>query len=333
MSDSDSEVQFNMGQGDVRDMQESSSRHVRYRDDGDVGRSNQDPEHCCRNVRPAITIKPDKYGGEEDWEQYISHFKDCAELGRWNDQEKLLTLAACLRGQARAFYTTLNRQDKASFRDLSYALEQRFGSARQQTRWVSKFQTRLKLVGESIAAFGDDLRLLARKAYCNLEQEAQETLALQQFCKALSVEMKCRVMDKDCRTIAEAVEVVERYEDLMNESHFERRRNMVRQVDSSEDERIVTGRDNYGPRKVTWQERNTKSGDGIQRTLRSIQMRLDRIERGSQRRERDGPRRCYICQELDHLARACPNRYNAENGRVASQNKINPSGNEEPSTL
>jgi hypothetical protein len=39
------------------------------------------------------------------------------------------------------------------------------------------------------AAFGDDLRLLARKAYCNHEQEAQETLALQQFCKAFSVEM------------------------------------------------------------------------------------------------------------------------------------------------
>jgi hypothetical protein len=333
MGDSDSEVEFNMGQGDIANVGDSPSRQVRYRDD-DVGRIYQDPEHCCRNTRPAITIKPDKYSGEDDWEQYISHFQDCAELGKWNDQEKLLTLAACLRGQARAFYTTLTRPDKASFRDLARALEQRFGSARQQTRWVSKFQTRLKLVGESIAAYGDDLRLLARKAYCNLEQEAQETLALQQFCKALSVEMKCRVMDKDCRTIAEAVEVVERYEDLLNESHYERRRNFVRQVDSTEVEREVTRRDDYGKRMVRWQDRNNeRSDDGIQRALRSIQIRLDRIERGSQRRERDGPRKCYICQGLDHLARACPNRYIAGNGRDSSQNGNSQAGNGEPSTL
>lgn len=328
MGDSDSEVDFNMAQGDVRDIQDSPIRQLRHRDEDDAGRHNQG----YHNNRSSITIKPDKYDGDEDWEQYISHFEDCAELGKWNKREKFLTLAACLKGQARAFYTTLSRHEKVTYEDLAHALEQRFGSARQQTRWVSKFQTRLKLVGESIAAFGDDLRLLARKAYSNLELEAQETLALQQFCKALSVEMKCRVMDRDCKTIAEAVEVVERYEDLMNESHFERRRNIVRQVGGSEDQTVANGHDGYGQRKASWQDRGTRSDEGLQRTLRSIQFRLDRIEKSSQRRNRDGPRRCFACQGLNHIARNCPNRQNSNDSRDTSSDGNNLSGNDISST-
>lgn len=326
MCDSDSEVEFNMGQGDIRDEQASPTRNRNH--DRDTGLQKQN--YCCHDKRPAITIKPDKYSGDEDWEQYFSHFQDCAELGKWNEQEKMLTLAACLRGQARAFYTTLAGHDKRSFDNLAYALEQRFGAARQQTRYVSKFQTRLKLVGESIAAFGDDLRLLARKAYSNLEPAAQETLALQQFCKALSVDMKCRVMDRDCQTIAEAVEVVERYEDLLNESNVERRRNLVRHIESTEDERVVGSQNDQ--RKLRWPNGNKRFEDDLQRTLRSIQGRLDRIERGSLRRY-NGPRKCYICQSLEHLARDCPRKYGFSNsgGDSTSDNGI--SGNGSPSTL
>jgi hypothetical protein len=327
MGDSDSEVEFNMGQGDIREEEVSPSR---FRNQDREIRC-QNINNCCHNKRPAIIIKPDKYSGNEDWEQYFSHFQDCAELGKWTTQEKLLTLAACLRGQARAFYTTLAGHDKRSFDDLAHALEQRFGAARQQTRYVSKFQTRLKLVGESIAAFGDDLRLLARKAYSNLEPAAQETLALQQFCKALSVDMKCRVMDRDCQTIAEAVEVVERYEDLLNESNVERRRNLVRQIESSEDERVVQRQGDY-ERKVRWQPKNERSEDGVQRALRSIQIRLDRIEKGSLRGN-NGPRRCYICRSLEHFARDCPRRYSESSSHGASSNGNESSGNGSPSTL
>ena len=65
---------------------------------------------------------------------------------------------------------------------------------------------------ESIAAVGDDIRQMAQKAYCNLDSVAQEALALYQLYKVISLEMKCRCIDKDCRTVSEAVDVIERYE-------------------------------------------------------------------------------------------------------------------------
>ena len=80
-----------------------------------------------------VTIKPDTFTGEDDWEQYISHFDNCAELGGWSDRERVLTLAACLKGQARIFYAGLLQNDKQSYRLLVHKLEQRFGSARQHS--------------------------------------------------------------------------------------------------------------------------------------------------------------------------------------------------------
>jgi hypothetical protein len=71
--------------------------------------------------------------------------------------------------------------------------------------------------GESIAELGDDIRQLAQKAYCNLDIEAQESLALNQLFKIISLEMKCRCIDKECQTIAEAVDVIERYESIVEE--------------------------------------------------------------------------------------------------------------------
>jgi hypothetical protein len=41
-----------------------------------------------------IAIKPESYDGVEDWEEYISLFDICAELGKWRDQDKVLALAA-----------------------------------------------------------------------------------------------------------------------------------------------------------------------------------------------------------------------------------------------
>ena len=48
-------------------------------------------------------------------------------------------------------------------------------------------------------------------------------LALQQLHKAVPLEMRCRIKGKDCTSINEAVNVVERYEDLMNENTVRKR--------------------------------------------------------------------------------------------------------------
>ena len=178
---SDSEIDFNMNQ--------HGDDELGYHDRGD----RYEPYR-----RPPPNVKPDSYSGDEDWDQYISYFEDCAELGRWTEKEKLLYLATSLKQQARVHYSSLPVQERRSYKLLVQSLEQRFGSKRQQNRWISKMQNRVRGKTETIAAFGDEIRLLAQKAYSTLDQEAQEMLALQQFCKNVSADMRCRLMDRNC---------------------------------------------------------------------------------------------------------------------------------------
>lgn len=54
--------------------------------------------------------------------------------------------------------------------------------------------------------------------YSNLDSTAQETLALNQLYNMVTMEMKCRCMDKECRNVFDAVDVFERYESLFEET-------------------------------------------------------------------------------------------------------------------
>ncbi|VDI51416.1 Hypothetical predicted protein [Mytilus galloprovincialis] len=137
-----------------------------------------------------VSIRPEPYDGGEDWEEYISHFEVCAELGRWRDADKVLALAAALRGPARTFYISLEQTEKRDYGILTQRLGLRFGSTRQQNRWLSRLEMRKRNPGEAIAALADDLRQMAQRAYIDLDARAQEVLALNQLYKSVTPEVK-----------------------------------------------------------------------------------------------------------------------------------------------
>ena len=145
-----------------------------YRDDGDN-------DNTPKFNPMQLALKPEPYFGKDCWEEYLSHFEDCAELGQWDNRTKLLFLAASLRGQARTFYMSLSPEDRRAYASLVQKLDQRFGSSKHKNRWLSKLEMRRRIPGERIAEVGDDIRQLAQKAYCNLDLAAQESLALNQF--------------------------------------------------------------------------------------------------------------------------------------------------------
>jgi hypothetical protein len=58
---------------------------------------------------------------------------------------------------------------------------------------------------------------------------------LNQLFKIISLEMKCRCIDKECQTILEAVDVIERYELIVGEG--DRKKSTIRSVRSKDTER------------------------------------------------------------------------------------------------
>ena len=132
------------------------------------------------------------------------------------DTDKALTLASALRGPARTFYISLPQIERRNYGILVQRLGARFGSSTQGSRWLSRLESRKRAQGESIAALADDLRQMAQRAYKDFDYRAQEVLALNQLYKSVTPDIKYQC--RDCKTITEAVEIIERYEAIMTDS-------------------------------------------------------------------------------------------------------------------
>ena len=266
-----------------------------------------------RMSKAGLPVKPDTYDGTGDWEEYLSHFELCSELGRWQEQEKTLALAASLRGPARTFYISLPSRDKRSYQDLIHQLGNRFGSTRQRSRWLSRLESRTRQTGESIAALGDDLRQMSQKAYPNLDCVAQEALAVNQLYKSISLEMKCRCIDRNCTTIAQAVDIIERYEAVLGETGGDKRK-AARMVASKNSE-----------------------DDDLKKTLLQISDRLETLEtqmsnNGTIQRGNapwnPGNITCFICNSPEHFMKDCPQNRNGRQGQTTRYGQRSRSSNQ-----
>ncbi|CAC5426210.1 Transposon Ty3-I Gag-Pol polyprotein [Mytilus coruscus] len=233
---------------------------------------------------PKVTLKPEPFSGKDCWEEYLSHFEDCAELGQWGNRTKLLFLAASLRGQARTYYMSLSPDDRRTYQMLTQKLDQRFGSSKHKNRWLSKLEMRRRMPGESIAEVGDDIRQLAQKAYYYLDLAAQESLALNQLFEVITVEMKCRCIDKECQTIADAVDVIERYESILGDG--DKKKSTIRAVESKDIEGHMSEK-YYQSNLQALQDRIAKleQGHGNRDTKRANTGRWKRQNAGSIGRE------------------------------------------------
>ena len=236
-------------------------------------------------------MKPQTYNGDEDWESYLSHFEVCAELGRWSLYDKVLYLAACLRGNAQVYYMTLTPVERSSYHTLTVKLGQRFGNLRQQPMWVSKFETRMRKQNESIAELGDDIRRIAQRAYSDMDHGAREVLSLNQLYKSVSPDLRYKCISKNCTSVTKAVSIIEIYEGILGEDSSKNKR--VRQATAELDKDL----------QVKESNNNSKDDNNLQGTLRLLQNCIERLNRqcnnqaqGDQgTRNWNSQRLCYTC--------------------------------------
>ena len=80
--------------------------------------------------------------------------------------------------------------------------------------------------GESVAALADDLRQMSQRAYVDLDARAHEVLALNQLYKSVTPEVKYQCTNQGCETVAEAVEVIERYEAIIGDCSERKKQNV-----------------------------------------------------------------------------------------------------------
>ena len=126
-------------------------------------------------------VLPDTYTGEKSWKEWEYHFNNVAAVNDWDAENKLKWLKVRLTGRAQITFQRLPEASRASFEAASKALQERFEPTTQKTRYQAELHARRKKKSESWADLADDLRLLADRAYSDLEDKARETLALNAY--------------------------------------------------------------------------------------------------------------------------------------------------------
>ena len=84
-----------------------------------------------------------------------------------------------------SIFQHLPEASKASFGAAKKALQERFESKSRQSCFQAEFQTCTKRKSETWADFADNLKNLIDKAYLELEEAAQERLAVNQYLQQL----------------------------------------------------------------------------------------------------------------------------------------------------
>ena len=290
---------------DVHRLVGTNLEQVNHMEQGDSNRENRstEPIQYIQITQPegnpsksGPSIKPQNFTGAEDWEIYITHFEVCAKLGRWNAHDKALALMASLREEAQSYCLTLHEDDRQSYERIVLKMGQRFGKARLQTTWMTRFESRLKGPSESFAKLADDIWRLTQRAYPSMTRDTQEMLALNQLYKSVPPEVKFKCLTEQCSSIDQAIAVIEMYEGVFN--------TIGSNSNSTQGARTESAR-------AVQQEQS--ANDQIEKTLEKLQTCINQFN--SQNKQKPNiqyqePRRCYNCKALGHFIRDCPYKMN-----------------------
>jgi len=153
-------------------------------------------------------VLPETFSGGASWEDWIEHFERTAAVNEWTeDAVKLKWLQVRLTGRAATAYKRFATEVKNDYKRSKEVLQKRFEPDSKKEIYMMEFQTRKKLKGEDWATFGEDVRILAEKAYPGLQPEAQETLALNHYLTQVdNAQVAFGVRQKKPQTIDEAVQ-------------------------------------------------------------------------------------------------------------------------------
>ena len=286
-----------------------------------------------RNARPLVL--PDTFSGEGDFTEWTDHFESVADVNEWDDAEKLRWLKVRLTSRALTAFKRFPEAARMSYAAAQSALQERFDPASRRELYVVEFQTRKKNRDERWADFGEDLRILADKAYPDLQEEARERLSLNRYLDQLSdPQVAFAVRQSTPKSVDEAVTAT-----LRLESYKIRPAKLVGLVspepptesltETSAEEALVGA---VGAREKPREKLQRPTGTDL---LQSLVERIERLEtrqkteshyqggrrqggrfkektndeqrQGQARRERS-PIICYRCGKEGHYARGCATR-------------------------
>ena len=118
-------------------------------------------------------ITPDAFNGELSWDEWIGHFESVARVNEWDDATCLLWLEVRMTGKAQSVWRRITNEAKSNYDTAKAALRKRFEPDSRRELYAVELQTRRRNRGASWEELADTLRILADKAFPDLQDQAK----------------------------------------------------------------------------------------------------------------------------------------------------------------
>ena len=243
------------------------------------------------------------------------------EINDWDAAAKKKWVRLSLTGRAATAYKRLPDATRGDFAQTMAALKKRFEPASKQSLYMAELNSKKKRTSEDLAAFGEELRVLAEKAYPDLEAAAQERLALNQYFERIDDgQLAFAVRQKQPKTVDDAVQATLELQSYLPTPKVVHPQDIVAGLDadeSSEDEHtdVIAA---ATARKSNRFGQLLDRLDRMEADIKSLKKQSGQQRDGDYRRQKSastqGPIVCLKCGKEGHFARGCAARRTEHQG-------------------
>ena len=272
--------------------------------------------------RPVAT--PETYSGEGHFDEWTDHFESVAVLNEWTDTQMAQWLAVRLVGRALTAFKRLPPETQKSYAAAKAALKQRFEPASKQALYAAEFHSRQKQPSEDWPSFGDDLRVLADKAFPDLAESAKDRFAVDRFLSQLDdPQLAFSERQKQPKTIDTAVTAT-----LELQSHLRLATRSLPPAPEAAVAGVTKSPPNRCDRTADVLEQLASRMEQLEIQLSSLTAKQDEIvrrkysRRPEQSRQRE-PVVCRRCGQEGHYARGCASRRQQQQQQQPTENQGN----------
>ncbi|XP_023239327.1 uncharacterized protein LOC111637952 [Centruroides sculpturatus] len=240
--------------------------------------------------------------------QFFQTVDSVARIARWDPEVKIVILQAKLKGRPLSTFFSLQDLYPHSFDDVKDNLIKCYDRAEfQEKSALDQLLGIRQLREEKVCDYAIRLYTMFNRAVSKNNQVSllRDNVVMKRFIKGLHPQLREHVLHGEPKTLNEAIDIAERKEKVGNESGNLGNNRTISVIQNPKNE--CGDKVENASAEAEKNDRLARLEAAVSSLCESVAQLAENIHAG-QRIKQSGSRRCFICNDPNHLASKCPKR-------------------------